>query len=443
MALKKNRLMIALLAAGAMAIFAACASAQSPTVTPTPTATPTPTPLQVISIDPQTDPAAFLAALPSAEVNCATSAVGGRDNLIELVSMPEDGAKSISHTQMNLLPSCFSSDTVMRVVIGQLELETGGLSKETSSCVAQYTDGINFASMFSGTAEGPETVISTLQAVFCLSPEERRALESSDQSIIEVTELGGIDALECAVDGAGSDGLAVFGNMFEADGSVDPLAVGKFIPLLIDCGVMDDSSLQTSRLTSEQFSCLFDQLDPETLSGLMNATANPSSTINLTRGVELLAAMTECGLDLQELIDSAGPTGFEPTATGLTVPAISPDVLSCLVEKGVSPAVIADYVVRTADSSNSTLLAALALCESSNGSGSTGGITVPDGDGGMTTIDPSVFEALPITAEQTQCLIAEIGAEQLESIADGSVSPVAAIGALTACEISITDLLGG
>lgn len=442
--MKKNRLTIALFALVAISILAACAKSPAPTAVPSPTPTPTPVPVKAISIDTKIDPTGFLAALPSAEVDCATSAVGGRDKLINLVSLAENSTEGINSTQLRVLASCISDETVQRVVTGQLELETGGLSAATTDCVAQYTGGINFASLFSGEAEGQETVVSTLQTLFCLSPEERRALESSNQSILEVTQLGGIDALECAVDGAGTDGLAAFGNIFNADGAVDPLAVGEFMPLLIDCGVVDDDSFKSAGITTEQFSCLFGELDSETLARFMALVGDPSATLDLTLGASLLSAMTTCGLDLQAILDDAGSTGFDPRGPGRpTVPAISPDLLICLTENGVSPAIVSNYVVGTADASDLTLSAALTICEGAGNDGTGGQIVIPDGNGGTTTIDPATFDSLPITAEQVQCLIAEMGSEQLNGIVNGTVSPLTALAALGACNISITDLLGG
>lgn len=449
MALKNNRLMIAALALVAMAILAACASSPSPTATPLPTPTVTPVPVQPITADSNVDPAGFLAELPSAEVDCATSAVGGRDKLISLVSLSDDGAAGISNSQLNVLASCISNDTVERIVVGQLEVETGGLSPATSTCVTQYTDGINFASLFSGKADGQDTIVSTLQALFCLTPGERRALETSDQSLIDLTQLGGIDALECAVDGAGTDGLAAFGDIFDSEGVANPLAVGEFMPLLIDCGVVDDDSFQSNGITTEQFSCLFRELDPESLARFTALVSDPSATLDLTIGASLLNAMNTCGLDLQELINSNGSAGFDPGGTGtggLGLPSISPDLLVCLVGNGVSATVASNYASGTTDTSDPALTAALALCEGemegSVGSG-TGGIVVPDGSGGTTSIDPSVFDTLPITAEQAECLVAEMGAEQLEGIATGTVSPLTALAALGACNISLSDLIAG
>ena len=57
------------------------------------------------------------------------------------------------------------------------------------------------------------------------------------------------------------------------------------------------------------------------------------------------------------------------------------------------------------------------------------------------TSPQSIFESLPISAEQAQCLIDEIGIEQLTGIADGTSSPLAILPALGTCNISITDLI--
>lgn len=443
MAPKKNRLVVAFLALFSITILAACAtSAATPTSTPAPTATATPEPVKAITIDPRTDADGFLAALPASEVDCASIAVGGEDALEKLVSFSDDALKDVSDVQLKVLASCISSDTVKKVVIGQLEIETGGLSDETASCVANHTDGIDFATLFSGQAVEQETLVSTMQALFCLSPEERRSLETSDQEIIEITDLGGIDALECAVDGAGTGGIEAFGDIFAADGAVDPLAVSEFIPLLIDCGVVDDDSFATSGISSDQFSCLFEHLDADALNSFLSTTDNPNAVPDLSSAATLFDAFGKCEIDLQDLIDSADSLPVEPsTGTGTgSGPIVSTDLLICLTDNGVSSSVAASYAAGLTDASDPALVAALATCE---GGGSGGGLVIPDASGGSTTIDPTVFDTLPVSAEQAQCLLDEVGPEQLDGIATGTVSPLTILGALGACNITIADLLAG
>lgn len=443
MALKKNRLAIAVLALFSMAALAACASAATPTATPAPTATATPVPVQAITIDPRDDASGFLAALPPSEVDCASSAVGGEDALKKLVSLSDDATADISSVQLKVLASCISDETIKKIVVGQLELETGGLSEATASCVAGYANGIDFATLFSGQAIEQETIVSTMQALFCLTPEERKALESSDQEIIQITDIGGIDALECVVDGAGSDGLEAFGDIFSADGEVDPLAVGDFFPLLVECGVIEEDTFADTGISTDQISCLFDRLDQETLDSFLSTTGDPNAVPDLSSAAELLAGLTECGLDLQDLINSGSESTVDPSSGLGNLPEVSPDLLICLTSNGVSPSLAASYAAGLADGSDATLAAALAACEGGSGGSSGGGIVVPDNSGGTTTLDPAIFDTLPITSEQAQCLIDEIGPEQLAGIADGSVSPIAVLPALGACNISIADLIAG
>ncbi len=441
MAIKKNRSFVILLAVLSLAALAACTSPPpaTPTPNPTPTATATPIPVEAIKIDPRLDPDAFLAALPKAEVDCAASAVGSVEVLAELVAFPDAPTVDVSDTQLKVLASCISGDTVQKVVIGQLELETGGLSASSSACVATHTDGINFGSLFAGQVSDSDTIVSTLQALFCLSAEERRALESSDQEIIDLSSLGGIDALECAIDGAGPTGIESFGSMFGSDGEVNVLAVSELMPLLIDCGVVSDSTLGDSAISVDQFSCLFEQLDPETLNSFLAIADDPNATPDLSGAVELLSAFTACGIDLQDLVDSSEPPGGQPGG-GVVV---SSELPICLSDNGVNASLAANYAAGLADASDPMLAAALAACEGGNGGGSSGGIVVPGTNGGSTTIDPSVFDSLPITAEQAQCLIDEIGPEQIEGLADGTTSPLALLGPLATCNISIADLIAG
>jgi hypothetical protein len=388
----RRRLALAtLLSVIAVLALAACSSgAESPAETSVPTKLPTETPVPIImiSVNPETDPEGFLAALPAPEVDCATRAAGGHGRLVRLISSAGDEADGISDTQLRDLASCIGNDTIKGIFIGQLNIETGGLSDATIACISQHTDGIDFAGVFSGQVIETDAIVSTLQALFCLSPKERAAFETSGTELVSVDTLGGIDALECAVDGVGPDGIQIFADMSGSSGEVDPLAVSKFMPRMI-----------------------------------------------------------ECGIDLQALIDASSSTG---AGTGLgetsnVTEDISVDLLFCLTENGVSPVTASNYAAGLVHSSDPSIASALALC--AGGTSETGssesGITVPDGSGGTTTIDPAVFDTLPITADLAQCLINEIGAEQLAGIADGTVSPLTALAALGACDIAITDLLGG
>ncbi len=422
-----------------MFVVAACTATAAPANTPVPepTATPTAVPVQTISIDPRRDPEAFLAALPRAEVDCASSAVGGSDNLIDLVSFSEEPLDDVSDTQLKVLASCISGDTVEKVLMGQLDLSIGGLSASSSACIAEHTDGIDFSTLFTGYAVEAEAIASTLQALFCLTPGERDALESSDQEFAGIVELGGIDALECAIDGMGPAGIGSFADMFNEDGTVNTTAVGQFMPLMIDCGVVDDDLFVDTGLGADQFACLFEHIDEATLNELLDVSANPGSMPDLSSAANVLTAISECGIDIQSLLDSADEIMPEDPGTALP-PIVSTDLLICLTDNGVSPSLAAAYAGGIADTSDAGLAAALAACD---GGGSGSGVVVP-GDGG-TTIDPSVLEGLPITVEQAQCLVNEIGEEQLAGIADGSTSPLSALNALGACSISISDLLLG
>ena len=448
--IRKRLVLATLISALAVLALAACSSGtESPAETSVPTEVPTatPVPIKMISVNQETDPEGFLAALPASEVDCATSAVGGHDRLVSLISSAGDEADGISDTQLRVLASCIGSDTMKGIVIGQLDIETGGLSDATIACISQYTDGIDFAGVFSGQVIEPDAIVSTLQALFCLSPEERAALEKSGTDLVSVDTMGGIDALECAVDGAGPDGIQVFADMFGSDGDVDPLAVSKFMPLMIECGIVDDEAFAGSGMTADQLACMFESLDPEALATLMSVTEGSPGAPDLSVVASLFAALDDCGIDLQALIDASSSADAQ-TGSGETTSVtedISVELLFCLTENGVSPVTASNYAAGLVDSTDPAIAEALALCAGQEtGSGTSGsGITIPDGSGGTTTIDPAVFDTLPITVEQAECLINEIGAEQLAGIADGTVSPLTALAALGACNISITDLLGG
>jgi hypothetical protein len=137
----------------------------------------------------------------------------------------------------------------------------------------------------------------------------------------------------------------------------------------------------------------------------------------------------------------SGPEGGVTGPDGSGEPVLPVEVLTCLTEHGVTADVALSFAAGLADTSEATLAAAIEACIGADEGEE--GVVVPDGSGGTTTIDPAIFESLPISAEQAQCLVDTIGAEQLEGIANGTVSPVTVLGALSTCGITLTELLAG
>ena len=84
-------------------------------------------------------------------------------------------------------------------------------------------------------------------------------------------------------------------------------------PLLIDCGVVDDADFESSGFSADQFSCLFEHLDSEALNDFLSIASDPAATPDLSSAAELFAALGECGLDLQTLIENSEPVFVDPS----------------------------------------------------------------------------------------------------------------------------------
>jgi hypothetical protein len=194
-------------------------------------------------------------------------------------------------------------------------------------------------------------------------------------------------------------------------------------------------------MTADQMACLFNSLDQDSLSSFFDISNDPDAVPDLSVLGQIMTTMASCGIDAEALLSSVG-TGDEtpdPTIDVTQVPTVSTETLLCLSAQGLSADLVTDYIAGQADPDDPALVAALAACASESPSG---GIVIPDGAGGTTTLDPAMIDSLPFTVEQIQCLVNEIGVEQLEALANGAANPLTLLGALGACDIAISDLLG-
>ena len=271
-----------------------------PTPTPTPEPTPTPIPLVPISIDPTEDPIGFFEALPESEASCVADAIGGRDQVIALLESSVDSG-SFWVDEIDAIDDCISDETVQRVFAGQLDRETGGLSDATMSCIREQTTGLSAAGLFAEELE-VDSAISVLKGVFCLNDEERTAIALNDAAY-GFGEYGGIDALECIVNGVGPTGLTdliSMGSSLDAS-EIDFSAIAGLFPLLIECGALDDSDFEETGMTADQLGCLFGELGESGLA-LVDPAAGDTDFGDLAA---LFAAFDVCGLELDALLDAA------------------------------------------------------------------------------------------------------------------------------------------
>jgi hypothetical protein len=279
--------------------------------TPRPTATPTPRPasLEPIAINPEDDPEGYLAALPRSEVECAEKVVGGHAQLVDVISDESD----LDPGEVKALGDCISKETAQRTLIGALQEGAGTLSDETLDCVTKATEGVNFASQFTDVPQ-PEDITGMFQAIFCLSDEERVALEDSDSEFALGEDGPGIDQLECAFDTLGPEKVAsAFGTLSTGDLSgID----AEFLRVAASCGVFDQAEFEESGMTIEQMACLLEKAGP-TFQGFL-ASSQSGQPPDLSVLSALLPAFEQCGVDFNSL--GGGAPGGDSTVPALGTP---------------------------------------------------------------------------------------------------------------------------
>ena len=380
----RQKSVIFLALAAVMAIAIACSSATPtpvpptstsvPTATPVPTSTPVPAP---IVIDPAADPVGFFESLPGDEATCAADALGGRDRVFGMLEGSLGDAK-LTQSEADALDACLSDDTVEAVFVGQLAREADGLSDATIVCIGEQIGGLSAASLF---VDDPaaDAAISVLKGLFCLNGDEREAIAASD-AFYGFGELGGIDALECVVDGVGSTGLQDLMGLASA-GGMDFATMGDLFPLLIECSAVEDSIFDELGVTGDQVGCLFSELGEDGLALLDPTAAEP----DFSELAALLGTLSECGISMEELLETA-------------TLQVDPDAMTDLVEL---PTVVIELPEDIAD------------------------------------ID------LPFTEEQIICLTEAIGEEEIANLLEGGAPNLALFTALATCEVDIATLLGG
>jgi hypothetical protein len=378
----RQKLVIFLAIAALMAVAIACTSSSEPTVTPVPsTATPvptaTPTPVAPIETDPIADPFGFLSALPADEAACAADAVGGRDRVISMLESSL-GDQRLTVAEAGALDNCMSEYTVNAIFIGQLSREAGTLSNDTIVCIGEQISGMSAAGLF---LEEPaaDVIISSLKGVFCLASDERARISASEAAY-GFGELGGIDALECVVNGVGPTGLTDLVDVFSGD-KYDFAALGDLFPLMIECGAVDDSEFEELGVSADQIGCVLGELGEDGLA-LLDPTAGEPDLSDLGA---LLGTLSNCGIELDDLM---GASELTTDLGDLIDPVIIPTIQLELPED------LADV-------------------------------------------------ELPFTEEQIICLSTELGEDQIANLLAGVAPDLSLFAALSKCEVDLSVLLGG
>lgn len=394
----RQKTVIFLALSAIMAIAIACAAAAEPTATPvpptstpiptaTPIPTPTPFPVVPIEVDWQANPVGFLEPLPASEASCAADALGGRERVLSMLES-KLGDERLTPAEAEALDACLSDETIRAIFIGALFRGAGSLSDETVVCIGEKIGGMSAASLFLD-EPAADVIISSLQGVFCLNHDERAAVSSSE-AMYGFGELGGIDALECVVNGVGPTGLEDLMALASADG-IDFTAIGDLLPLAVECGVIEDESFEELGVSVDQIGCMLTELGEDGMA-LLDPTGVEPDISDLSG---IFAALGTCGIEIEDLLGSDAL----PIDPGALIDPPAP----------VETAEIPPVIIELPDS-------------------------LPED---LADLD------LPITEEQIICLTTEIGEDEINNLLSGGVPDLSLFGALVTCEIDLAVLLGG
>jgi hypothetical protein len=381
--------------------------------------------LAPIAVNPEEDPAGFLAALPSGEQSCLRTSLGdGRFE--ELLVQTEDP----SAEELSALLACVSDDTILNIALGVALAESNvTLSDATLSCVAERLEDVDLGTLRLlvtdedtvdlDTAELLQFGISAFPAIFCLNDAERAGLGTAEDEFgrpIEGDDLfssisgSTIDALECAFDSAGPDGLATMLTIVDepSDASADLLAVvGR---VLADCS----AERENSGLLGED-----SDLDPSALlEGLLGGDNAPVIP-GLPEG--LLDDLT-AGSGMPVIPDLDDIPLLPDDITVEEVEALSAELRSCL-EGSLTPDQIAQVDGLSGGGGVPDVSVMIAVLECGDGAAADSGIE------------------LPVGADTLKCLVAELGEDEVNGIFQGTVAPsFSLISAISKCGVDLADL---
>jgi hypothetical protein len=251
-------------------------------------------------------------ALPHAESTCLAEGLGGREQAAAVVHLSYSSGligNSKPEQVTEVTGRCISDGTTERLFIGQIALEAGGLGDATIQCMKEKVRGISAEAIFAKEL-GWDSAFILIKGALCLDQEERDAISTSD-STLGFKDFGGIDGLECAVNGVGPTGLAELLNAATTT-EFNITAIYDHVPLLIKCGVIGDSAFEGIGLSAEQIVCLLNEADDSTfILGMSDSTATQPELADL---LALSVAIDACGLSMQEMMESAGiPVVPDPT----------------------------------------------------------------------------------------------------------------------------------
>ena len=243
-------LALVVLAAVALGVVGACGD--DPTPTPAPTPTPTPSPFMSLPADAVWGDVVGLLAEP--EQQCLRDSAG--TSFDAQLATPVFG--SVGSYLSDIFVPCLPPETVVDLVVANLSHQAGGLSGDSAACIRGTFSNVDLRAVFEATegsqGEARAAFGSVLGTLLCLNDDEASRISVS----------GLFDAAEAGL------------------------------------------SLQDLR-------CVVQRVDIAVLLDLFVPAGPDAPPPDLSRTVELLAALQECGVNLEEL--GGGPPS--PPASGL------------------------------------------------------------------------------------------------------------------------------
>lgn len=207
--------------------------------------------LPPITVSLDDEPAAFLDAIPETERRCLEDEWGD-----DRYTAIRNGEERLGDETLGLFP-CIAGNTLLRVMVGGMTAEVGGLSVETQACMIQKLSAGTTSTVISQIdalgdkpsmeefgAIAMDLITETIPVTFCLNEEERTKLDSQNQFGTSISTL------ECLYDGAESVGLD-FSSVFEiAPSGFEPPA--EYLQVASDCGFpITDEPTQTETTRTE------------------------------------------------------------------------------------------------------------------------------------------------------------------------------------------------
>ena len=406
-------------------------------VPPTPTliaitpAVPSPTivPFQPITLDRQRD--SLFEALPENESSCLADNLGGREKAASVIDLSYTSGllgSSLSAEVLDATNKCITQQTIDELIVGQMTVDSAGISDTTVNCIREKTSGIPIEIILATTTQDIafDSIFVLLQSALCLNIQERENVSKSE-SFFGFSEFGGINAIECAANKLGPTDLMNVLEAFRADDSgklFDFSMIPDYVPLLIECGLIGDSAFESTGLSAQQIGCLLKENEEKMIQIMESAS---DSSLEIKDLAEISVAIEACELALEDLIQAVGiqvtpqPTATEPANLQITSEATA-----------IVPANLQVTPQPTATESASLQITPEATSKESTED-------KQPSDTATSTTSPDLESIF--SDEQLECLRRELGEDMIDMLLAGGAPNITMLPILTSCSIELSSLL--